>query len=446
MDSKIQDRHGNVNLEALQQLLAQEGEGQIAGADIKSEAKDVLSLLRGAGGLNVLQMPRNQTPGSVPAATGLNELDAPDSEAAKMRQLEDGLTFGGLLEKLIDLLLNDSQNAGLKTSEARIKSLLGKMKLDHQAVLKNLQKSLEKSEELTKLQNKMKALGWLMAIFGALMAVLGALTAGGALGIAVAVIGVLGAGVGIVQQARQEGIQKDAEKYADKKIKEYEQSNVGPKGRKTRSELMREYTDKVSKIYMGVSLTFGILGMVMGGVAIGMAIKSAKDIAAKAAEMAAEALKKQGVNVASDVGKRAVQELSKELAKELTKEAAKQNATLLQKMLKAKAPDAAFMQKMSLATSGTGIVGNGAMSGTNAGFGFENAKRQKELADWNANLAMSKKGLDQIQGMIEEEKDALVKALLLLSENASKLSESLGVDADTSNEIARRIGDVGRAI
>ena len=437
MDIKVQNKKGEIDIAMLEELMAKMGTGQIAGSDLKIETKDLAALGLGSNGLTLTDVPKNKMPGTVPVATGLNELDKPDSEAAKMFKLERSTSFGGMLEQIIDLLLNENQRTGTKTNLDRIKSMVAKMKVDHQAVLRNLQKSLDFNKEVSRMQDRMKAFGWISAIFMAIVAVASLAaaiaTAGGALAIGAAAIGVLGSAVGIVQQGVQGVIERDAEKYADKKIKEYGDKNVKDEDRKSRSELIAEYTKACSTVFTVISSVLAVAGLVVGVAAIRAAVKAAKEVAEQAMKRAAEMLKDQGKDATEAVVKNLAKSLEGEIAKEL---AGKQSSWLRNVAEKLSSTGAQkVVAGLTMGSQAGGVV----MSGVNAGFGFKNASLQKELADWRAQHLEAKKNIDLIEGELDDMKEALLKVLTMAQEGASKLGEILSIDANTSNDILQRV-------
>ena len=437
MDIKVQNKKGEIDIAMLEELMAKMGAGQVAGSDLKIEAKDNAGIGLGSNGLTLSDVPKNQLPGTVPVATGLNELDMPDSEAAKMLKLDQSTTFGGMLEQIIDLLLDENERTGVKTNEKRLKSLVAKMQVDHKTVLQNLQKSLDRAKEVSAMQNRMRVFGWISAIIMGIVALASlaaaVFTGGGSLAIAAAAIGVVGSAVGLLQQGLQNVIQRDAEKYADRKIKEYEKDNVKAEDRKSRTELIEEYTKKCSTAFTVISSVLAVAGLVVGAAAIRAAVKAAKAVADEAMKRAADILSKSG----KEVTQTAVKELAKTLEAQVAKEFAGQQASWLRNFADkfAKSGAEKVVAGLTMGAQTGGIV----VGGVNAGFGFKNASLQKELADWRAQHLEAKKNQDLLDGELEETKDALVKVLMMAQESASRLGEVLSIDTNTSNDILQRV-------
>ena len=414
---KIDERKpGSVDPQLLQELLAQQGNGVVPGADLAEEIKEIVPLLRNDNSLIVTNTPKTNTVGTVRNATGLHWIDDPDCRDENFD-----------LERLIAMLEIDSKKDAGKASEESIKTYLAKIQMDHSAQLKNLKLSLDIAEQLAKIQRRMAVFGWIMAAIMVVVAVASAVFSGGTtLGLIGAGIALASAAIGIGQQAAQSSgrIEKDAKAYAEKKLKQNPKLSY--------NDLVNEYKTTVST---ALSITNGVLAI--AGLACGVGALVGARIAAKAMEKAVQEAVKQALKALENSGTKLTEQLIAEVTAEVTKGMTKNSIGWLAKLNDFVSQKG--VQRLGLGINLGGSVSNVALGGANTGFQFKDASLQSELAKWQKNMKEIEKTIESTEEKTEEESKNLKAILQAIQDEVGAFIEQLGSKTDTTNKILERI-------
>jgi len=384
--------------------------------DVKAEVKEIASLILGANSqIKVTEVKKTDESSATRQIAGTPEIDEPNSEAAKLADLE------ALMAYL--MLENDEQQA--RECQKRIENLLKGLDKNHAETLKKLTESTAKAIEAAERAKKSKILGWIITAITAIASVaLTILTCGAATGFAIAACA-----LSITATALSVGKQiLDAtgvtDKFIDKKAKEKVEEAQAKGEHLSLSEARQEVSNTINTIFTvaEILLTVGSIACGIGNAIRGTASQAAKKAAEKAAERAATAVGDASIKAA----KEALQEACKKVAEEVAKEAAKQASSWTAKastQLACKTVSSAC-QVLSL---GLGTV--------QTVRGYTDIKIAKESADKKAELLKLQASQEDLQAKLEEEEEELKEILVRINDDISSILEIIGSGNETMKQV-----------
>lgn len=272
-----------------------------AGLSAKSTevVKSIAGILAGAGVTVTNRTEGTEETGKPTGATGLPELDNPDSVKNKQE----------LLEKLVAYLQLDNEKRQIEMAKSRIDSQKANLDAEHKNRADKIDETLKKMDEAERSRKAQRAFGWLGAILAVVAAVVVTVVTGGA----AAGFAIAGAAFAVTSLVMSETGLTD--KLIDKIAEAMQEDGMSKNDAKLKAALIVN----LSIMAIGIALSGGALGVSAATSAAGATAKMIQTIVTVAnTAVGVGGLVAGGINTAFSYNAQSAQADVSELEKFLT--------------------------------------------------------------------------------------------------------------------------------